>query len=225
MKNNKQFLIIDDDPSIRNIISVRLNSMFIDAEIKIAPDIKTAKELLINQSYSLIFLDQNLPDGLGVEVFELINLEKTAVIAMSSDKSSDLPAKNMLNGADFFISKDQLSNSFFMPLVKAITEKKEIDVIAKQKTEAELKLKTVSTLINTLQHEINNPLGAIYGAIFLLKQENANTDDKTKAICLMEESSKRIHTVLEKLKQTTELKQVEKSTENLFHVPGDKEWN
>jgi signal transduction histidine kinase len=76
-----------------------------------------------------------------------------------------------------------------------------------------------------LQHEINNPLGATFGATYLLKNLNSSEEDRQKAIELINESSKRIQQVLKQLVDTSELESVTKGGEELYQIPGDKKWN
>ena len=91
------------------------------------------------------------------------------------------------------------------------------------------KLDAIKTLISTLRHEINNPLGGIMGASYLLNIDtSAFSEDQIKALRLVEQSTKRIKTVIEQLYKTAEIEEdiqeVKKGSETLFQIPGDPNW-
>jgi signal transduction histidine kinase len=74
----------------------------------------------------------------------------------------------------------------------------------------ESKLETIQTLIATLEHEINNPLGAVFGGIFfLLKFSPELSKEQKESLKVVEESGKRIKTVLKELKGMTEIQQIQ----------------
>lgn len=226
MATNSTFILVDDDESIRNILRIRILSYFSNITIIESHSVAEAKEHLknIDNSLSLVFLDQHLPDGVGDDLINHPRLTNVPIIAMSSDTRPDLPARTLKGGARFFVTKDQISHSFFLPLVEAIVDRANLDKKLREKEDSLLKLETVKTLIRTLQHEINNPLGALFGASYLLNQPSINQNDKLKAIALIEKSSKRIHSVLEKLVEASSLSLEEKGKEELYRIPGDQEW-
>lgn len=219
-----KFLIIDDDQSIRKILGLRLASFFQGCEITESEYLKDARIELEKSSFDLVFLDQHLPDGLGVEISAEIYKKEIPIIAMSSDDSPTLPGQSILKGASTFVPKSQISNLFFLPLAASVIEKNELQKKVKNEENLGLVINTIQKLINTLKHEINNPLGAVYGAIYLLGHENISLEDKKKALDLLSQSSKRIHEVLTKLSDASSLDSVMKGKEELFHVPGDKDW-
>ncbi len=226
MLNNLSVLIVDDDSSIHKILKIKLQSILTGAKFSSAADIAEAKEILADRSrkFDIIFLDQHLPDGVGAEIIALPEISEIPIIAMSSDKTPDLPGRTVVGGARFFITKEQISMAFFLPLVQAIIERSILDNKLRLKEDNELELDTIKTLVRTLQHEINNPLGALFGASYLLAQENVSKEDKTKAIELIEQSSKRIQNVLQKLVVASQIESVEKGSEELYQIPGDKNW-
>jgi signal transduction histidine kinase len=222
-----KIFILDDDLSFRKILHLRLKSKFNTAEFIEASSIEEAKSIILNNynQINLALIDQHLPDGIGAEILEMKELEDIPTIAMSSDDSPELPASTVKGGARFFVSKAQISYSFFLPLVSAIIERAQLEADLRKKQDTETKLETIKTLIRTLQHEINNPLGATFGATYLLKNLNSSEEDREKAIELINGSSKRIQQVLKQLVDTSELESVTKGGEELYQIPGDKKWN
>jgi len=68
---NQRALIIDDEPDIRELLEITLGRMDIDTVA--AQDIGSAKDLLAKEQFDLCLTDMHLPDGLGIELVQLIN--------------------------------------------------------------------------------------------------------------------------------------------------------
>ena len=85
-------------------------------------------------------------------------------------------------------------------------------------------LDTVKTLVGTLRHEINNPLGAVLGAAYLLRHSENATQDQKEAADLVESSGKRIKYVLDQLCKAIAVDAVNKANHKVFHIPGDEPW-
>ena len=66
----------------------------------------------------------------------------------------------------------------------------------------ETQIKTLHEVIMTLKHEINNPLSIVLGYTRLLKK-NQNDDDTAKKLKEIENSSVRIHKVLQDFSETS----------------------
>ena len=73
-------------------------------------------------------------------------------------------------------------------------------------------------------HEINNPLTAIFGALFILRRKYEHQPEQMEAIQLVEISSKRIKDIIEKFDQANDLDEQSKGNQTVFNVPGDKKW-
>ena len=217
-------LILDDDKNFRQIIKLRLNTISYKLNIIEKDSIASVKTYLKDHSPKLVFLDQHLPDGMGHNLLEEGNLSNSIVISLSSDESPELPVANLKAGARLFFQKPEVSRPFFFPMIEALIAREELEDNKRKEEEVKLQLDTVKTLIRTLQHEINNPLGAVIGSLYLLKSNKASDDDKKEAIKLLDESSSRIKSVLEKLGTALTLDSVEKGPDLLFHIPGDKNW-
>lgn len=217
-------LIIDDDKHFRQILRMRVTNLSYNFNVVEKSDLASAREFLKTNSPNLVFLDQHLPDGLGHSLLEEEYLASSVVIALSSDESPELPIANLKKGARLFFQKAESSRSFFFPMIEALLARVELEHKKKMDGEINAQIETVKKLIKTLQHEINNPLGAVLGSLFLLKSEKSSEEDKNNAIQLLEESSSRIKNVLDSLASAPILKEVEKGPDLLFHIPGDKEW-
>ncbi|MCL2050717.1 MAG: response regulator transcription factor [Lachnospiraceae bacterium] len=102
--NQKDILIIDDDPDLSAITADLLNDNGYQTDL--AADAKTALKMLAQNNYRLILLDINLPDKTGFELCE--NLRKTTDIPIIfiSARTSDTDKITGLDiGGDDYVPK------------------------------------------------------------------------------------------------------------------------
>jgi len=174
--------------------------------------------------FSLVILDEHLPDGRGMEMLSEGCFEGMAVMMISSDMDPEIPGASIQAGAAYFLNKTQVKDPLFKPLVRGIIDRNRL-----QKELADTKLKaaltdTVKTLVATLRHEINNPLGAVIGAAYLIKHNSVVPQQQQEVAELVESSGNRIKHVLDELCRAIELEPVTKGQQKVFHIPGDKPW-
>jgi two-component system response regulator PilR (NtrC family) len=98
-------LVIDDEPDIRELLSLTLGRMDIDTAV--AGDVKTAKEQLSGRQFDICLTDMRLPDGDGLELVEWMqkhsNGVPVAVITAHGNVETAVQALKL--GAFDFISK------------------------------------------------------------------------------------------------------------------------
>lgn len=221
-----RILLIDDDANFRKLLEVRLRSFLSDPQFTAYSTLADARSGLRDNPeahFDLVVLDQHLPDGRGVELLKENFFADLAVLCMSSDCDPNLPGQTVLAGASYFLSKVHASEPLFRPLVEGLIDRNKIQrELTKMRTQAAV-MESVRTLVMTLRHEINNPLGAILGGAFLLNDKNAS-EDQRHAAKLVEQSGQRIKHVLEQLCSAVSFEPVSKGGHTVFHVPGDKEW-
>lgn len=219
-------VIVDDDDAFRIIIRKRLEFILKNAVFYEFATLAAARESYneIKSQIDLVLLDQHLPDGHGLELLNEGLFEDSSVLAVSSDHDPSIPGNAVVAGAAYFLSKKSVSESLFAPLVKGLIDRARIN---RQLTALKIEvasLKTVKTLVSTLRHEINNPLGGVLGGAFLLKNREGVTADEKKAAEIVEKSGQRIKHVLDELCNTISLDSVTKGGQDVFHIPGDKKW-
>ena len=220
-------LIVEDDPSFAQLLKLRLNAWQSDATLFEAGSISAATLLLEDNPpsfFSLVILDQHLPDGMGPSLLSHPSLERTAVMALSAESAPELPAAAVSAGAHHFLNKTEVSSAHFIQLLDAVLAKAKLETKTLEAKIRTSQLKTVRTLIETLQHEINNPLGAVIGASYLVRASENLTEEQRKAVALIEQSSHRIKEVMQALAEAITLEEVTKGRESVFHVPGDPDW-
>ncbi|MFJ6268015.1 response regulator transcription factor [Lysinibacillus xylanilyticus] len=99
-----KILIVDDDPEIRNLISIYLKNDGL--EINEASDPIEALELLEVHNFDLIILDIMMPKMNGIEACMRIREERSMPIIMLSAKSEDLDKiQGLASGADDYLGK------------------------------------------------------------------------------------------------------------------------
>ena len=100
-----QVLIVDDEPDICFLLSGILKKKNLDTLV--VNNLHDAEKVLQLNHPSLLFLDNRLPDGLGIEFIPYIKdkYPDTKVIMMTAHDSLADQRKAYARGADFFISK------------------------------------------------------------------------------------------------------------------------
>lgn len=220
-------LLVDDDGQFRKLLEMRLRSFLGELSVSAYSSLAEARAGLDREphaGFDLVILDQHLPDGRGVELLHEGRFSEHAVLCMSSDSDPNLPGQTVLAGANYFLSKVHVSEPLFRPLIEGLIDRNKIQrELVRIKTEAVV-MESVRTLVMTLKHEINNPLGALLGGAFLLTGNKGTPEDQQQAAKLVEQSGQRIKHVLEQLCSAVSLDAVSKGGHTVFHVPGDKEW-
>ena len=221
-------LIIDDSPDYRRILTMRLKSFLPTAVIHTAETVQGALDILRAANPitpDLIVLDHHLPDGSGLSLLSEPALQNQAILAVSSDEDPQIPGDSLRAGATYFLAKSRISEPLFKPIVLGIIDRnRSVRELAELKRK-ETVMDTVKTLIGTLRHEINNPLGAVLGATYILKGLQGNSPDAAEAVRLVEESGKRIKYVLDEISKAVSLDEVMKAKHKVFHIPGDVPWD
>lgn len=106
-------LIIDDETDICYLLSRLLKQK--NYETSFVNTLTAANDALKAECPELIFLDNHLPDGLGMNYLVYIkqHYPKTKIVMITAHDSADDREKAMKNGADFFIGKPFTSDLIF----------------------------------------------------------------------------------------------------------------
>jgi DNA-binding response OmpR family regulator len=104
--DDMKVLIIEDDKSIINAISVAFEFRWDDAIVISATNGTDGLNLLKNESPDVIILDINLPDVSGFDVLKKIRLDSAVPVIILTVRSDDLDVlKGLEAGADDYIIK------------------------------------------------------------------------------------------------------------------------
>ena len=113
-------LIVDDEKDICYLLTSILMKKNI-ASLR-AGSLEEAQKLIETQTPSIIFLDNHLPDGLGVEHIQRLKTshpESKIVMITAHDNPSDRD-KAFREGADFFISKPFTKDTIYQTLEQLV---------------------------------------------------------------------------------------------------------
>ena len=112
-------LIIDDETDICYLLSKLLKKK--NLETAFVNCLSDANSVLKKENPEIIFLDNHLPDGLGINYIPYIkeNYPTSKIIMITAHDSVDDRAKAFKNGADFFIGKP-FTNDIINKAVEAV---------------------------------------------------------------------------------------------------------
>ncbi len=224
---SQSVLIIEDDPQFKKLLELKLKSFLPEIVVTHFASINEARIYLKAngaKQFDLVILDQHLPDGQGLSLLQDGLFEDTAVLAVSSDDDPQIPGENLKAGAAFFLSKTHITQPLVKPLVLGIIDRNRLSRELSQARIQMAVMDSIKTLASTLQHEINNPLGAVLGGAFILKSMPNATPEQMEAADLVEQSGRRIKHVLEQIIEASSLEAINKSNTKVYQIPGDKRW-
>jgi two-component system response regulator PilR (NtrC family) len=98
-------LVIDDEPDIRELLSMTLGRMGIDTDV--AGDVRGAKSKLAARRYDICLTDMRLPDGDGLELVEWMQLNAPGVpvAVITAHGNIETAVQALKLGAFDFVSK------------------------------------------------------------------------------------------------------------------------
>lgn len=105
MSTQPKVLVIDDEPDIRELLTITLSRMDIDTDT--AADVAEAKNFLGREKYNLCLTDMKLPDGNGIDIIHYIQetLPSLPVALITAHGNMDLAIQAMKAGAFDFLNK------------------------------------------------------------------------------------------------------------------------
>ncbi|TAN51701.1 MAG: sigma-54-dependent Fis family transcriptional regulator [Methylococcaceae bacterium] len=154
MKELTTVLVVDDEPDIRELITLTLDRM--DIAVETAAGLAQAKALLAQHQFQLCLADMKLPDGDGLDL--VTHIQKTLpylpVAVITAHGTMDTAVRALKNGAFDFVAKPidlhQLRN-----LVNA--------ALLLRKTASQATRKNAAVLLgeSDVIHEIRNKIGKL----------------------------------------------------------------
>lgn len=135
-----KILIVDDHPVLAGGLRTLLKDYNICADADIAVTVKECMKKL-NESYDLMFLDINLPDGSGIDICDKIHKEYPAlkILALTSFNEFTCVNKMMTNGASGYVLKNAMPEEIIKGVETVMNGEiflcHEVDVLMKKKTD------------------------------------------------------------------------------------------
>jgi len=101
----KNALIVDDEPDIRELLEITLGRM--DIQTRSAEDVKSAHSLLAEHTFDFCLTDMKLPDGNGIELVQHIsaNYPNLPVAMITAHGNMESAVEALKAGAFDFVSK------------------------------------------------------------------------------------------------------------------------
>jgi len=101
----KRALIVDDEPDIRELLSMTLEQMGLEAIT--AAKLSKAKKLLETEHFDLCLTDMNMPDGNGLELVDYVQsaLPHLPIAMITAYGNMDIAVEALKKGAFDFVSK------------------------------------------------------------------------------------------------------------------------
>ncbi|MHA4812165.1 response regulator [Flavitalea flava] len=108
-------LIVDDDKDLCSLLCVGLNQYPVHTE----SNLSAAYSFIAGHKVSLIFLDNSLPDGKGINFIKEVTGQdpNIKIVIMTADQSPELKENAIGEGASVFIAKP-----FNLAVIKNIAE-------------------------------------------------------------------------------------------------------
>jgi len=105
MPHRPRALVVDDEPDIRDLLSITLGRM--DIEVETAGDYASAIKRLVAEKYDLILTDMRLPDGNGLDLVEWVqdNRPGVPIAVITAHGNVEAAVRALKLGAFDFISK------------------------------------------------------------------------------------------------------------------------
>ena len=104
---NKHILVVDDSPSIRQMVQVTLTSAAY--QVTTAEDGKAALDLCQTKQYDFVLTDQNMPrmDGLTLikSLRKLTTYTRTPIVVLTTEASDSMKAQGRAAGATGWMVK------------------------------------------------------------------------------------------------------------------------
>lgn len=104
---SKHILVVDDSPSIRQMVQVTLKSA--NYQVTTAEDGQAALDLCKRQQFDFVITDQNMPrmDGLTLikSLRSLANYRSTPIVVLTTEASDSMKAQGRAAGATGWMVK------------------------------------------------------------------------------------------------------------------------
>ena len=114
MRHYENAVIIDDDTDLCLLLKAILKDII--PQIKFAHSIESGQKLLTQLKPDVIFLDNNLPDGQGVNRIEEIKSKSPHSLLIVITASAFSRDQSIKNGADLFVEKPFTYSNIFTAL-------------------------------------------------------------------------------------------------------------
>jgi signal transduction histidine kinase len=174
----KTILLVDDEPDIRDVLSISLSDM--GYQVYEAENGDEALRIFKDRQPSLVMTDIKMPGMDGIELLQKVKHEnpETEVIMITGHGDMDLAIRSLKNEATDFITKpinvDALEIAVKRAKDKIITRQKlqeyteNLEKLVHEKTELQSHLASLGLMIGSISHGIKGLLTGLDGGVYIL---------------------------------------------------------
>jgi signal transduction histidine kinase len=180
-------LLVDDEPDIRDVLSLTLSDM--GCQVYEAENGDEALRIFKDVQPSMVMTDIKMPGMDGIELLQKIKHEnpETEVIMITGHGDMDLAIRSLKNEATDFVTKpinvDALEIAVKRAKDKIITRKKlheyteSLEKLVHEKTELQSHLSSLGLMIGSISHGIKGLLTGLDGGIYILDSGFAKNNE------------------------------------------------
>ena len=174
----KTILLVDDEPDIRDVLSLSLFDL--GYQVYEAENGDEALRIFKDVQPAMVMTDIKMPGMDGIELLQKVKHEnpETEVIMITGHGDMDLAIRSLKNAATDFITKpinvDALEIAVQRAKDKIITREKlqeyteNLEKLVHEKTELQSHLASLGLMIGSISHGIKGLLTGLDGGIYLL---------------------------------------------------------
>jgi signal transduction histidine kinase len=187
-----KLLVVDDEPGIRSGVIRILENFSVsypfmdedfDFNVAEAPTGEDALDLLVDNEFDIVLLDNKLPGIQGIDVLEFINKKQldVVVVMITSYASLDLAVKATRRGAYDFVPKP-FTPKELRATIETITKQLFLRRMTKKLNVEGRQIRF--QFLSVLSHELKAPINAIEGYLKMMqdKKEGDRIDDYMEII-------------------------------------------
>ncbi|MEW5975170.1 MAG: response regulator transcription factor [Acidobacteriota bacterium] len=193
----KKILIVDDDQSLADMLAVAVSSggYAVQTATSGLEALNRVKEWLPD----LILLDIQLPDISGLEILRQLRSQSAAreaiVILITGSSGLEMKIEGFHTGANDYVSKPIVPRELLLKIERFLqTASNQQAALASKEKE------TLQALVNTISHELSNPLAAIRNELYLSRQ--ADHESMIEHLRRIEISTRQIEELVKKLQSS-----------------------
>lgn len=215
----KKLLLVDDDQMNGKFLQSRLQKRGFECDYVMSG--KECLEALKDDKYGLVLLDIMMPDMSGIEVLEEIRKDKKPVelpviMVTAKDKAKDIVDALKKEASDYLTKPVNIEIA-----VARINTQLQVLALVDESLKSK-QLSTITTMVTTLNHEINNPLAIAVGNLSILQTKLSEDTGTLERIEKAMGALNRITEIVKKIEEISQISEIEETVYsgvvNMFKV-------
>lgn len=206
----KKLLLVDDDQMNGKLLQSRLQKRGFECDYVMSG--KECLEALKDGKYRLVLLDIMMPDMSGIEVLEEIRKDKKPVelpviMVTAKDEAKDIVDALKKEASDYLTKPVNIEIA-----VARINTQLQVLALVDESLKSK-QLSTITIMVTTLNHEINNPLAIAVGNLSILQTK---LSEDTGALERIEKAMGALNRITEIVKKIEEISQKSEIEETVY---------